>query len=69
MVQVAMQLPITLVEQVKAAARRRSIIERRHVPYVELIRAALGEHFPPVPDADGQSQEVSTSEIQERPDA
>ena len=37
---------LDLVERIKEQARNRSIMERRHVPYVVLIREALEQSFP-----------------------
>lgn len=39
-------LPADLVERIKAVARLRAIEQRRHVPYVEVLRDALEQAFP-----------------------
>ena len=39
-------LSLDLVERIKAAARRRAILEARHVPYVYVLREALEQAFP-----------------------
>jgi len=39
-------LSLELVERIKAVARRRAIMECRHVPYVFVLREALEEAFP-----------------------
>jgi len=41
-----MNLPVYLIERIKAAARMRAVMECRHVPYVELVREALERCFP-----------------------
>ncbi|MGD0089333.1 MAG: hypothetical protein ABSE73_05375 [Planctomycetota bacterium] len=40
-----LHLPLNLLERIKDAARRRSVHECRHVPYVELVREALEAAF------------------------
>ena len=40
------KVPAALLERIKDAARQRAIQQRRHVPYVELLREALMQAFP-----------------------
>ena len=44
-------LPISLVEEIKAAARLQAIKERRHVAYSAIIREALEREFRASPAA------------------
>lgn len=41
-------LPLDLVERIKAAARKKAVQDCRHVPYVHVLREALEQAFPAI---------------------
>lgn len=55
MVFVGINLPLDLMERIKARARRKAVDICRHVPYVEVLREVLAREFPPEAQA-GQQQ-------------